>query len=198
MIFFQSFHLQLHTALHEQNTFFIESSLWKCASPYSKAQWGLVTLKNKLLEKSLNLANNPVEDTLVLVFLLQIHATGWQDCTTEPHSATPFGLPIHKVLPVLPLLRWLPKSSFVKKKPVSQDSLSLCCELPQGMLVVIAAWESQEATPALVLLMTCGGGRSLPQRPPAPKGPRATFSPKLSRFTYDSVFQFSQPAKQHR
>jgi len=30
-----------------------------------KGTVGLVTLKNKLLEKSLNLANNPVEGTLV-------------------------------------------------------------------------------------------------------------------------------------
>lgn len=70
-------------------------------------------------------------------------------------------------------------------------SISLYCELPQGMVVVTHAWESQEATPALVLPMICGG-KWLPQRPTAPKGPRATLSPKLSRFTYDSVFQFPQ------
>lgn len=61
-----------------------------------KGTVGLVTLKNKLLEKSLNLANNPVEYTLVLVFLLQIHATGPQVRITEPHGVTPFGLLIHK------------------------------------------------------------------------------------------------------
>lgn len=54
----------------------------------SQKHSGLVTLKNKLLEKSLNLANNPVEDTWVLLFLLQLHATGPQNCITERTERT--------------------------------------------------------------------------------------------------------------
>lgn len=60
------------------------------------------------------------------------------------------------------------------------------------MLVVTPAWESQEETLVLVLPMTFCGGKWLPQHPTAPKGPRAALAPKLSRFTYDSVFQFLQ------
>lgn len=68
-------------------------------------------------------------------------------------------------------------------------------ELPKGMLVVTPAWESQEATPGLVLPMTFCDGKSLLQRPTAPTGLRATLSPKLSGFTHDSVFEFPQSDK---
>lgn len=165
-------------------------SMKMCLSLF-KGTVGLVTLKKKLLEKSLNLANNPVEDTLVSVFLLQIHATA--DKIALMNYTALLHLDHWSISKVLPLIRWLPKSSFVKTETcLSGFSTSLYCELPQGMLVVTPAWESQEATPALVLPMTCWDGKLLPQPPTAPKRPRATLSPRLSGFTHDSVFQFPQ------
>lgn len=105
-------------------------SMKMCLSLF-KGTVGLVTLKKKLLEKSLNLANNPVEDTLVSVFLLQIQATA--DKIALMNYTARLHLDHWSISKVLPLIRWLPKSSFVKKKPVSQDSLFLCTvNYPRG------------------------------------------------------------------
>lgn len=60
------------------------------------------------------------------------------------------------------------------------------------MRVVTPAWASQAATPALMQPTTCHGGKLLPQCPTATKEPGAKLSPKLSGFTYDSVFRFPQ------
>lgn len=68
-----------YTQLYTSKIHSLSNQVYENVPLSFKGTVGLVTLKNKLLEKSLNLSNNPVEDTLVLICLLQIHTTGPQD-----------------------------------------------------------------------------------------------------------------------
>lgn len=71
--------IRSYTYLCMSKTHSFSNQVYESVPLSFKGTVGLITLKNKLLEKSVNLGNNPVEDTLVLICLPQTHATGPQD-----------------------------------------------------------------------------------------------------------------------